>query len=83
VAVPAASAVQLVAGNANRLALQFYNAGTAIVYIASGTAAGTANGWPVAATSGWPANPSPLGTAAWYGQAAAGTCSVRVLELGT
>lgn len=82
VAVPGSAAVLLAAANDNRQALQFYNLGPAAVYVASGTAAGTANGWPVPGTASWPASPMPLGVGPWYGIAASGTVSVRVLELG-
>jgi hypothetical protein len=76
------TAVLLVAANDNRLGLQFQNMGTVPVYLASGTAAGTASGWPVAGGASWPAFPAPLGQGPWYGIAASGTVAVRVLELG-
>jgi hypothetical protein len=81
VAVPG-TAVLLAAANTNRQGLAFYNPGPATVYVASGTAAGTANGWPIPGTAGWPTYPAPLGVGPWYGIAASGTVSVRVLELG-
>lgn len=81
VSVPG-SAVLLAAANDNRRGLAFYNLGPATVYVAGGTAAGTAHGWPIPGTAAWPAEPAPLGVGPWYGIAASGTVSVRVLELG-
>jgi hypothetical protein len=81
VSVPG-TAVLLAAANDNRLALAFYNPGPVTVYVAGGTAAGTANGWPIPGTASWPPYPAPLGVGPWYGIAASGTVPVRVLELG-